>query len=228
MGESGRAPRRRSLIAVTAFCLAAAAVPAAAQSPPPPANSAFKPSAHTRALQRAVGAGVPTKKSSTKRRSSSTSSGSSGAAPRAFQPLAAPSGGITPVTHKRHSKHHRKHKKHSTGSTYTPPRTTTDSHDRTTFVTKVLHKVPTGVWIGLLVLAALAGALAAGSIASAVRARRLRRQREVLRADVGLLQSALLPVVPAEISGVRVSAAYRPAGGPAAGGDFYDLFPLAG
>ncbi len=74
---------------------------------------------------------------------------------------------------------------------------------------------------------ALLGLLMAGrSALSAARAGRLTRQRAELRSDVGALQSALLPPVPAQIGDVLLSVAYRPAEGPAAGGDFHDVVPL--
>ena len=74
------------------------------------------------------------------------------------------------------------------------------------------------------VLALISIALAAGSWLAAARARQLARQRARLAEDVGVLQAALLPAVPELIGPMHASAAYRPAEGPAAGGDFYDLF----
>ena len=75
--------------------------------------------------------------------------------------------------------------------------------------------------LGLLVLA-----LGAYTIVATARTRRLERQREALMEDIGLLQKALLPAVPARIGALLTTVAYRPADGPGAGGDFYDAFPL--
>ena len=91
-----------------------------------------------------------------------------------------------------------------------------------------MESVPTWVWILLAALGLLLAAALAWSALSMLRARRLRRQRNALLREVGLLQTALLPPVPAEIAGVALSVAYRPTEGPAAGGDFYDCFPLPG
>jgi serine phosphatase RsbU (regulator of sigma subunit) len=96
-----------------------------------------------------------------------------------------------------------------------------------TTVTKIIDVIPALVWAVMGALAALALLLAASSRVVALRARRLARQRRELLEDVGLLQAALLPVLPARLGPVGTSAAYRPASGPGAGGDFYDVFALA-
>ncbi|MGD0455184.1 MAG: SpoIIE family protein phosphatase [Solirubrobacteraceae bacterium] len=95
-----------------------------------------------------------------------------------------------------------------------------------TTITKIVDVVPVAVRALIGALLALALALAARSRVSALRARRLDRQRVQLLEDVGLLQAALLPVPPARLGPVGTSAAYQPAAGPGAGGDFYDVFAL--
>jgi hypothetical protein len=78
----------------------------------------------------------------------------------------------------------------------------------------------------IIALLVLAGWFAVRWALVALRARRLERQRATLLHDLGAMQAALVPVVPARLGGLAVSVAYRPAAGPAAGGDFYDLFVI--
>lgn len=95
-------------------------------------------------------------------------------------------------------------------------------------VTLIVGVIPTWLWGAMACLGLLAAALGLASRASARRARRLAAQREALLEDVGLLQAALLPELPARLGPVATTAAYRPASGPGAGGDFYDVFALPG
>jgi hypothetical protein len=97
----------------------------------------------------------------------------------------------------------------------------------TTTITRIVDVVPTPVRVLIAALLALALALAVRSRIAALRAGRLERQRGQLLEDVGLLQAALLPVPPERLGPVGTSVAYRPAAGPGAGGDFYDVFALA-
>lgn len=93
-------------------------------------------------------------------------------------------------------------------------------------VTRIVGVVPLPmrILLGVLLLAALALGLRSRAVER--RAKRLERQRGELLQDVGLLQAALLPAVPARLGPIKTSAAYRPADGPGAGGDFYDVFAL--
>ena len=93
-------------------------------------------------------------------------------------------------------------------------------------VERIVGVVPEPVWLMIAILALLSVGFAASSWGATLRARRLARQRERLASDVGLLQAALLPTVPDRIGPLRISVAYHPAEGPAAGGDFYDVFAL--
>ncbi len=99
-------------------------------------------------------------------------------------------------------------------------------------VTRTVHDIvrviPAPVKAVIGAMAALLLAAIAAWTAVTIRARRLRRQRGQLLQEVGLLQAALLPEVPERIGRVAASVAYRPADGPGAGGDFYDVFELDG
>jgi hypothetical protein len=95
-----------------------------------------------------------------------------------------------------------------------------------TTITRIVGVVPSAVWVLMGALLALALAMGVRSRLAALRARRLESQRGELLEDVGLLQAALLPIPPARLGPVGTSAAYRPADGPGAGGDFYDVFAL--
>ncbi|MGI9098476.1 MAG: SpoIIE family protein phosphatase [Solirubrobacteraceae bacterium] len=102
--------------------------------------------------------------------------------------------------------------------------------DRTSTVARVLRiavVIPTWMWIALGALGGLVLLLGAHTVLAAARTRRLQGHREKLMEDIGLLQEALLPAVPPRMGALLTTVAYRPADGPAAGGDFYDLFALA-
>ena len=88
--------------------------------------------------------------------------------------------------------------------------------------------MPDELKAALAALAALSIMLGIGYLLAALRARRLARQRRELLQEVGLLQTALLPPVPDKVGALLTSVAYRPADGPGAGGDFYDVLPLTG
>jgi hypothetical protein len=95
-------------------------------------------------------------------------------------------------------------------------------------ITRIVGVVPEPIRILIGALLALALGLGVRSRIAARRARRLERQRVELLQDVGLLQAALLPAPPDRLGPVGTSVAYRPADGPGAGGDFYDVFAIEG
>jgi Stage II sporulation protein E (SpoIIE) len=103
---------------------------------------------------------------------------------------------------------------------------THESSPLVTTVTRIIGVIPTSLWLLIAALALAAVAFATTTRLSARRARRLDRQRRDLLEDVGLLQAALLPELPGRVGPVTTTAAYRPASGPGAGGDFYDVFAL--
>ena len=91
---------------------------------------------------------------------------------------------------------------------------------------ELVRALPAGVLWALVGLAAIAFGLAANAFWQSRQRTALEAQRAELLDDIGLLSRALLPPVPGRIDGLAVSAAYRPADGPAAGGDFYDVFTI--
>jgi hypothetical protein len=95
-------------------------------------------------------------------------------------------------------------------------------------VPQFVHEVPMALKGALAVAGVLAALLGFAALMTMLRNRSLDRQRRELLQEVGLLQSALLPPVPDRVGGLRTSVAYRPADGPGAGGDFYDVLPLPG
>jgi hypothetical protein len=115
------------------------------------------------------------------------------------------------------------------GSSDSPKSQATDKKDRPIlgrFGTRIVHALPTAIQVALIALIAIASLMSIDAYIQGRRARRLTRQREGLLDDVGLLQAALLPKVPERAGELAVSVGYRPAQGLAAGGDFYDVFPL--
>ena len=91
---------------------------------------------------------------------------------------------------------------------------------------EALSALPTSLLLAMLGIALLGVAMAARSAWLAIQTSRLRRQERLLTGDVGILQDALLPPIPRRIGSVGLSVAYRAADGPAAGGDFHDVFQL--
>jgi hypothetical protein len=109
------------------------------------------------------------------------------------------------------------------------PRPASSGNPLDTIGRHIPFPVPVPDWSKPIILLLLVLALwfAARSRLAAGRARRLERQRAGLIRDVGAMQAALVPVIPERLGELSVSVAYRPADGPAAGGDFYDVFELA-
>jgi stage II sporulation SpoE-like protein len=92
-------------------------------------------------------------------------------------------------------------------------------------VIDLVEALPQAILWSVLGIVLIALGLAANAFRLSRHRRALELQRGALLDDIGLLSQALLPPVPA-FDGLTVSAAYRPADGPAAGGDFYDVFAL--
>jgi len=109
------------------------------------------------------------------------------------------------------------------------PVTTEDKLPRPLMVARdIVEVVPAPLRALVAGLAALSILLALAYGLTLLRNRRLAGQQRELLGRVGLLQAALLPELPDSFGSCRASVAYRPADGPGAGGDFYDVLPLGG
>jgi hypothetical protein len=86
--------------------------------------------------------------------------------------------------------------------------------------------LPVPDWSKPIILALLLIAIWFGvrSRLASRRARGLESQRATLLHDLDVMQAAVVPEVPLELDGLRVSVAHRAAEGPGGGGDFYDVF----
>jgi serine phosphatase RsbU (regulator of sigma subunit) len=93
-------------------------------------------------------------------------------------------------------------------------------HDISHFLTQT---IPAAVLYAFLALALLAAALA---IRYHLYSKRAGRREKRLHSHIDSLQEALIPELPAVLGQSFISAAYAPASGPGAGGDFYDAFEL--
>jgi hypothetical protein len=189
----------------------------AATPTPAPAPVSTTPVATTPVKQRA-GSGGTTRKRSSSSRKRKTSSGSSARRTTAARPAATTAPSAT-------TNAKRAPAKRTTGKNDKPAAPATSS-----VVTRTVHDIVKVIPAPLkMLLAGMAGLLLAalaGWTTVTLRARRLKRQRRELLAEVGLLQAALLPEVPERLGAVAASVAYRPADGPGAGGDFYDFFEM--
>jgi len=121
--------------------------------------------------------------------------------------------------------------KTGSGSGYVPaPSNTAPKDDAPNVVFRTVRDavdvIPTTIWVLLGLLTFLASLFAVTSARQTRRAHRLAAERGTLLGDVGVLQEAVLPIVPPRVGALALSVAHRPAGGPAAGGDFYDVIAL--
>jgi Stage II sporulation protein E (SpoIIE) len=149
----------------------------------------------------------------------------SAAATTATTSGAAPAGTTAPATD-RNGRSRNRGDRAKRETTPAPPRDQLPQPFRV--VRDVVEVVPTPLRFLIAGLVALAILLAGAAGLTLLRNRRLARQQRELLGRVGLLQAALLPEVPEQIGALGASVAYRPAEGPAAGGDFYDVLSLAG
>jgi hypothetical protein len=220
---------------------AAPAIPAATPTPataaPAPAPATESPAASTNGRRPAVRRSSAQRQSATHRRAGSAgrSSAAAGtttaarrraAARRVAALTAAGAAGAATAGHSAAKTTHR--------SGPTAPRQVGHKHTAGP-ITNLIHNLipvplPVPDWSKPIILALLliCALLAIRAWMTSRRAYRIDAQRRLLAADLESLQPALVPEIPASFGPLAVSVAYRPADGPAAGGDFYDVFSVGG
>lgn len=225
----GESPAKEPSVEVTT------GAPTTPSSPPAPANSPTAPPSSTSTASstsssspattttagtsepRGLPASPPARAVSSKKRGAvdhaRRTSGAGAVAPSSIPPsltaTAVPAGSVRPATAARKASADR------------------SSHDPLTAIGGDLPlPIPVPDWSKpiILVLLLLAIWFAARSRLAALRAKRLEGRQVTLLRDLDVMQAAVVPAIPASVGGLTVSVAYRPADGPAAGGDFYDVF----
>ncbi len=214
---SGKLPRPEGQLVASPLPAAAPAVAPAAAVPPPAAAPVPDEPARTERRSRRKAAKNPTVRRRTQRRGGAV--GIEGASQGGAPVVARPAAGRAPAP-ATSTVRPAKAGKEDDGSSPVAPVTRT--------VRDIVEVVPEPIKVLLAALGILSLVLGGVYTLTAARARRLARQRSDLLQEVGLLQTALLPPVPATVGAVRTSVAYRPSDGPAAGGDFYDALTLSG
>jgi hypothetical protein len=206
--SSSLPPGQAKKQAATTTPTPAAAAPTAPATTSAPAATTKKKQRHTAAKHKRATAGA------------GRTAASSGAAATALA--------TAPVAAATTAKKSRATKTDATG--FVPDKATPPHDDQPNVVLRTVRDavevVPTTIWILLGLLTGLASLFAVTSARQTRRARRLAAEAGTLLGDVGVLQEAVLPVVPPRVGALALSVAHRPAGGPAAGGDFYDVVPL--
>jgi hypothetical protein len=205
---------------------AAAAAAAAAQ----PAASAPAPAAHQGAKARAAAAAKRRARAAKAARRVAAARAARGvaAAAAASRVQAAPSGGAVASAESRPGDERTQAREEKSRPPFQPVETQDTLPQPLLMARDIVEVVPTPLRVLLAALVALSVLLALASGLTLLRNRRLAAQRRELLGRVGLLQAALLPELPDSFGPCRATVAYRPADGPGAGGDFYDVLPLAG
>ncbi len=203
------APSADSAKSASSAPASSAAQPAGTSSTPAPANSTVPATSKHKTVQHsnaAAAAGGRTKGNSNPRAPTGSSPN-----PAAPTPVAPTVGHVTQRP---------RHKRTTTHKSSSDPLSAIGRH--------IPLGIPVPDWSRpiILVLLLLVAGLGLRAFLSTRRARALEQAQSLLVNDLMVMQNALVPEIPAQLGALSISAAYRPAEGPAAGGDFYDAFTL--